>query len=139
MLIINDEEFVEGIIGAVGWIIAVFYIRNGLYKHVIVKKSNMAIIGGLSWTILWFIRKIGLNFYRNIKKQYDMPDRHLNLPSEQIKHMIIFILINLLVLYLFVFRYTKKSNKHLFSLSYYEIPLVLIVFIFGITIFNSKS
>ena len=32
MLLMNDEELLEGLIGGIGWILAVFYIRNGLYK-----------------------------------------------------------------------------------------------------------
>lgn len=137
MLIINDEEFVEGIIGALGWIIAIFYIRNGLFKNTLIK-SNMAIIGGFSWTIMWFIRKIGANLYKHIKKHYKIKDKNFKLPFNEIKHIILFILVICIALYFSVFQHTKKSNQHIFSISYHELPLILIILIFGIGVFNSK-
>ena len=136
MLVINDEQFMEGIIGALGWVIAVFYIRNGMYKHRI-KNSNMAIVGGLTWAIMWFIRKIGGNLYKNIKKQNKIQDKNFRLPIDSTKNIIISFLILFVLLYFIVFRYTKKSNKLLFFLNYYEIPLISFVVIFGIFIFNN--
>ena len=67
MLIITDDELLEGLIGGIGWLLAVFYLRNGFYKYKL-NGTNLALIGIVAWCFWWYIRKIGLNLYREYKK-----------------------------------------------------------------------
>ena len=51
MLILNDNQFFEGIVGGLGWCISMFYIKRQL------KDQNVLITGIVVWCLLWIIRK----------------------------------------------------------------------------------
>lgn len=61
ILLINDEQLIEGIIGAFGT------AMNALiFKYIF--KLNMFLSILLAWLSTWFLRKIIINFYRTMKK-----------------------------------------------------------------------
>ena len=61
ILLINDEQLIEGIIGAFGT------AMNALiFKYIF--KLNMFLSILLAWFSTWFLRKIIINFYRTMKK-----------------------------------------------------------------------
>tara|TARA_B110000467_G_C18069829_1_gene340727 strand:+ start:42 stop:464 length:423 start_codon:yes stop_codon:yes gene_type:complete len=140
MLLINDEELLEGLIGGIGWILAVFYIRNGLYKYKF-KDSNYALAGGVSFAIMWYIRKIGMNLYRqykeitseNKKKQIKLPITKLN-----VNHIFGLLFAFYLLFYIFIIKMDTTSTKIAIRFSYTEIPLILLVLISMSLIYFSK-
>jgi len=62
--ILNDEEFIEAVFGALGWIISSLYFQKTFIKE------NIIVIGGIAWSIVWFVRKIGMRVYRKLKIKY---------------------------------------------------------------------
>lgn len=62
MLVLKDDEFFEGILGGCGWIIAMYYFKERF------KSGNTLVTGFVSWGLLWYIRKVGMNLYRGYKK-----------------------------------------------------------------------
>ena len=53
----NDEEFWEGIIAGLGWVFAIFFIRNGMYKYKF-KNSNYALAGAITFSFGGFSVKL---------------------------------------------------------------------------------
>jgi hypothetical protein len=68
--IMTDKEYIEGIIGGIGWIVAVYFLKNYLGDD----NGNIVVGGLLSWCILWYIRKIGVRWYMVYKKNYTDKD-----------------------------------------------------------------
>ena len=64
--LMTDKEYVEGIIGGLGWIVAMYFLKKYLNNS----GGNMLIGGLLSWCILWYIRKIGVRWYMLYKRSY---------------------------------------------------------------------
>lgn len=139
MLIINDEELLEGLVGGFGWILAFFYLRNGYYKHYL-NGTNLALVGLVSWCFLWYIRKISINLYREYKKIKNQSLKNLEIEGIDDKHKTFLILliatIFLIVFYLLVIQYCNKSTQLIFNFHKKEIPFVLfIVFSIGLFLF----
>ena len=85
MIILNDNQFLEGIVGGLGWIISAFYIKRQL------KDQNALIVGLVSWAILWYIRKVSMNFYVKMKDHYKktFPGFEINVSDKYIPLFII--------------------------------------------------
>lgn len=140
MLLINDEELLEGLIGGIGWILAVFYIRNGLYKYKF-KDTNYALAGGVSFAIMWYIRKIGMNLYRQYKEiTSENKKKPVNLPIKKINvsHIFGLLFAFYLLFYIFIIKLDPNSTKVALRFSYTEIPLILIVLLSMSLIYFSK-
>lgn len=135
MLVLNDEQFMEGIAGGIGWIIAVFYIRKQYLSKKGKQQSNIALVGAITWSILWVIRKILMNVYKHYKKIRNIKDKSIELPFSNSLHIFSFILINLLVLYIFVFK-NSPSNNIIQRLSLRDLPLILFVLILGLSLYK---
>ena len=77
VLLLNDEEFVEGVFGALGWALSRMYFRE------IFKMENFMIIGGVAWTCMWFTRKLGMRLYKGFKERYLNKDKKygINIPN----------------------------------------------------------
>jgi hypothetical protein len=133
MIIINDEQFFEALSGGIGWIIAVFYIRRNYMKK---KNANIAIIGGISWSILWLVRKLCMNIYKGYKKIYKIKDKNISLPLKKLHHILILLSITFILLFTFVFQHSEKSNKIIKRIPINEIPLILFMFILGFILYK---
>ena len=75
MKILSDEEFFEGILGGFSFLVA-----NYFFKKQEINKGNLLVIVMLSWTCFWYIRKSGMNLYRQYKKENNISDKKLNFP-----------------------------------------------------------
>lgn len=135
MLVLNDEQFMEGIAGGIGWIIAVFYIRKQYLSKKGKQQSNIALVGAVTWSILWVIRKILMNVYKHYKKIRNIKDKTIELPFSNSVHIFSFILINLLVLYIFVFKNSPENNI-IQRLSLRDLPLILFVLTLGLSLYK---
>jgi len=82
VLLLNDEEFIEGCFGALGWIIATIYFKQK-YKTT----ENFIVIGAISWCILWFTRKIGMRVYRKLKERYKNNKKEYGIKIQNITNM----------------------------------------------------
>jgi len=89
VLILNDTQIVEGIIGATG----VFLAGIAKTKLKLSSAFSTAIVG---FCIVWYIRKIYMNVYAQLKKDNRIPDRKIEL---DIQPSILFAIL-ILVLYL---------------------------------------
>ena len=65
MININDSQLFEGLLGSIGWVLFFFYFRNRV-------ELPLPIEGFLAWTFVWWLRKIGMNFYSDYKKRNKM-------------------------------------------------------------------
>ena len=61
VVILNDEHFVEGILGGIGAFFAVA-IKE------MVPNINPVILATIGFMAIWYIRKIGMNLYKEHKK-----------------------------------------------------------------------
>tara|TARA_B100001059_G_C17734883_1_gene528287 strand:+ start:480 stop:917 length:438 start_codon:yes stop_codon:yes gene_type:complete len=139
MIILNDTEFAEALIGGFGWIIAVFFITNGLYKKY--DTVNIALIGGLSWGILWSIRKIGMNIYRYIKNNRNIKNKEFRLPIQNppVKYVIIAVLTFLLLSMIVLSNMAPGSAKILKRFDGKEIPIIIYFIILGYLVYGSGN
>ena len=121
MLLLTDAEFFEGIIGGIGWIIAIYYFRR------IQKKTNLALVGIVSWAILWYFRKIAMNLYNNAKKTINMRDYALNYlgNASSINHHVFINILGFSLIYFFIIRHSPTSTTKLMKLSMRDLPLFL--------------
>jgi len=139
MLLMNDEEFWEGIVGGLGWIFAIFFIRNGLYKYKF-KKSNFAMVGAVTFAFWWFIRKVGMNLYRQWKKLENIEKRELKIPirDEKTIHIFLFLFLFYLIYYVLIVRITPESAEIAMRFSKTELPLLLFIIPITILVYLSK-
>ena len=126
MLLINDDEFFEGFLGGLGWLVAVFYVRNAYYRRDGKFIGNPFFIGIIGWAIAWYIRKIGMNLYKQYK--YLNKDKlwRLKLPFKKLTKYNIYLVTVFffcIVLLLMVFRPT--STGLFVKWSNGDIPLIL--------------
>ena len=130
MRLLTDDEFIEGMIGGVGWIIAIYYIR---YSHIYERGGNIPLVGLVSWSILWYIRKIGMHIYKDIKRIMSIKNKNINLnyfgKFTLMHHSYMSIFFILLVFYLII--KFPKSTKRLLSFSATDVPLVIYLIIMG--------
>lgn len=62
VLVLNDEEFFEGLLGATGWILGNLYFKKQQKAD-----SNPLVVALIAWCFTWFTRKIGMRAYRSLK------------------------------------------------------------------------
>ena len=63
VLILNDEEVVEGLVSGIGSVLGVLY-----YKNTFKNSENVIILSIIGWMIVWFLRKLIMRLYRKFKK-----------------------------------------------------------------------
>ena len=64
MITITNDQLLEGFLGALGWVLFWYYFKNRAQYSIVVE-------GFIAWTLVWWLRKIGINLYRNFKKNKD--------------------------------------------------------------------
>lgn len=85
--ILNDEQFVEGLLGGLAWLICIYQ-----FKNFITDGGNPVLSGILTWTLWWYFRKIGVNLYLDYKKSNRWKDDQIKLNMNPNLIMILFIL-----------------------------------------------
>lgn len=65
--VINDNEYFEGFVGALGTIVSYF-----VFRQLFDENKNMGIVLGLTFISTWIIRKIGMNLYKDLKDELDV-------------------------------------------------------------------
>ena len=95
-LFLNDEEFFEGILGGLGWIISIHYFRQAI-------QGDPIIIGVITWMILWFTRKIGMRIYRtwrenNLTGDYGFSIANFTNVSDNLFKLIVFVVMYMTLL-----------------------------------------
>lgn len=72
ILILSDEELIEGIIGSL-----VFVLFRYILIHV--KHENIPYILAMIWFFIWILRKFSVRLFVYLKRQYDIRNYNLNL------------------------------------------------------------
>ena len=124
MLLLNDEQFAEGIIGGLASIFVLYFYRKQ-EKH----KGNLFVVILVSWAIFWYIRKIGMNLYKQEKKDFDS-----TFSMSRIKRLLTTLSIPLLV-YFFLIRGRKLPFKKLTRFSARDLGLLSFMVILGFLVY----
>jgi len=120
MLLLSDNEFAEGIIGGLASIFVLYFYRKQ-ERH----KGNLFIIILVSWAIFWYIRKIGMNLYKQEKKDFNS-----TFSKDRIKRLLITLSIPVLV-YFFLIRGRRLPFKKLTRFSVRDLGLLAFMGIMG--------
>ena len=72
VVLINDEHFVEGILGGIGAFFAVS-IKE------MIPNINPLVLATVGFMSVWYIRKIGMNLYKEHKKINDIKSSNIEL------------------------------------------------------------
>ena len=75
MLVLTDNDFVEGLLGVLSLLISVLILQNTLYTN------NLLVVSILFWLMLWLFRKIGMNIYQQYKEKYNIDDKVYNIEN----------------------------------------------------------
>jgi hypothetical protein len=78
MLIITDNEFMEGVFGGLGAVIFLTYLRLIYLKKYMgkkYKKYKLFFLVFITWCLFWWMRKVLVNVYIDIKKKYGIKDK----------------------------------------------------------------
>ena len=126
MLLLTDNQFVEGIIGGC----STFVIME-LLKKKIIKKNNLFIVVLICWALFWFIRKIGINLYKQIKQKYNIKNRKLNIQN---KHFLFVFSVLLSLLCVFIIRH--KQSLYFKQLTIVDYTLLCIIFVIGFFVYG---
>ena len=90
-LVLGDEEFFEGLLGGLGWVLSAFYFKRA---HV----GNPIIAGVIGWMLLWFTRKMGMRLYRARRK--DKLEKTSGVRIGGVNPMTLFIIFCLTIIFL---------------------------------------
>jgi len=130
MKILSDDEFFEGVLGGFSFLVA-----NHIFQKQEKHRGNLIVIIIVSWACFWYIRKMGMNLYKQHKKDNKIPDKSLSLPIEGGKHRLIIMLIVLAMIYFFFIKGRKISFQKITRFSIRDLGLLLFVFIVGFFIY----
>jgi len=127
MKILSDEEFFEGILGGFSFLVA-----NYFFKKQEINKGNLLVIVMLSWTCFWYIRKSGMNLYRQYKKENNISDKKLDFPIGGGNGILFAIITILIMIYLFLIKDKKIPYRKVLRFSIRDLGLLLFLFITGV-------
>lgn len=72
ILILSDEELIEGIIGSLVFVLFRYILIN-------VNHANISYILAGIWFLIWILRKFSVRIFIYLKRQYDIRNYKLNL------------------------------------------------------------
>ena len=103
--IINDSQIFEGLMGGIGSILAILVFKSTLNPSF--KNSNIVFI--ISWSIIWWFRKITMNLYTSYKKLHNIEDKQFLIESKS-SSLIKYIILSVAVLVLTMLYLTDNLN-----------------------------
>ena len=137
MLLLTDDEFFEGLLGGFAWIIAMYYVKHSLKEG---GEANFALVGLVSWALLWYIRKVGMNLYRDGKKTIKFKDKDFDLDhlgkSTMTHHLFINVFF-LILIYFIIIRNAPIKTSNIMKLSRADVPLFGFLIVTGLLVFFS--
>ena len=136
MKLLTDDEFFEGLIGGFASLIAFYFLKK--LTHF---KSNL-IIGTLeTWCIFWWIRKIGMNLYKQEKKYLGIRNStfSINIPGESIHHHIFTNFFILFLIYFFILRHSKIPWKKITRLAHHDSLFLLVLLVMGWLVYRTET
>ena len=126
MKILSDDEFAEGIVGGFSFLVAIYFFQKQEKHH-----GNLLVIVLVSWACFWYIRKMGMNLYKQHKKENKISDKTLDIPMGKGK----IILTILAMIYFFFIKGKKISFHKITRFSIRDLGLLLFLFIVGFFIY----
>jgi len=137
MILLTDNEFFEGILGGFAWIIAMYYVKHSLKEK---GQANFALVGLVSWSILWYIRKVGMRLYKDGKKIIKFKDKDFDsnhLGKSTLYHHFFINVSFLILIYFFIIRKAPVKTYNIMKLSGADAPLLAFLALTGILVFFS--
>ena len=97
-------------------------------------------VGAVTFAFWWFIRKVGMNLYRQWKKLENIEKRELKIPirDEKTIHIFLFLFLFYLIYYVLIVRITPESAEIAMRFSKTELPLLLFIIPITILVYLSK-
>ena len=109
--ILNDEQYFEGFVGALGTMISFF-----VFRQLFDLNNNMGIVLGLTFISTWLIRKMSMSIYFHMKEELKIKKKNLKLTE--------------------VFDLSKVSNP---KQTYYIIVISFLLFIGVVSTLTAKK
>jgi len=122
MLILNDEQIIEGILGGFGWLLMMYEM-----KKVLRGRANMYTTSIFAWTFFWYIRKIGMNLYKDLKSRNGWPDDALVVSIDNDSPHIFFLIFLTLAGLLFATSYTFNMKDLFLTLAITSLLFLLYI------------
>ena len=128
MKILTDDEFFEGILGGIGSLAAIYFFQKQERKS-----GNLLIVLIISWAIYWYIRKIGMNIYKQQKKYSKIPNTNFSIDNGR-KHGYIVISAVVAFIYFFLLR-NRIPIKKIMRFSRRDFFLVGLIILLGFFVY----
>jgi len=128
MLILTDGEFFEGILGGIGSLAALYFFQKQERKS-----GNLFVILIMSWAIYWYIRKVGMNIYKQQKKYSKIEDSEFSISNGR-KHGYLVILFMVAFIYLFLLR-DRVPIKKISRFSQRDFFLISLLILLGFFVY----
>jgi len=74
--LLNDNQYFEGFMGALGTMVSFF-----VFRKIFDLNKNMGIVLGLTFISTWLIRKMGMSIYYQVKKDLKQENKTLNISN----------------------------------------------------------
>ena len=74
--LLNDNQYFEGFMGALGTMVSFF-----VFRKIFDLNTNMGIVLGLTFISTWLIRKMGMSIYYQVKKDLKQENKTLNISN----------------------------------------------------------
>lgn len=135
MILLTDNEFFEGILGGFAWIIAMYYVKHSLKEK---GQANFALVGLVSWSILWYFRKIGMRLYKDGKKIIKFKDKDFDsdrLGESTLYHHFFINMFFIVLIYFIIIRKAPVKTYNIMKLSGADAPLFAFLALTGILVF----
>jgi hypothetical protein len=128
MKILTDDEFFEGILGGIGSLAAIYFFQKQERKS-----GNLLIVLIISWAIYWYIRKIGMNIYKQQKKYSKIHNTNFSIDDGR-KHGYIVIAAVVAFIYFFLLR-NRIPIKKIMRFSRRDFFLVGLIILLGFFVY----
>jgi len=128
MKILTDDEFFEGILGGIGSLAAIYFFQKQERKS-----GNLLIVLIISWAIYWYIRKIGMNIYKQQKKYSKIQNTNFSIDDGR-KHGYIVIAAIVAFIYFFLLR-NRIPIKKIIRFSRRDFFLVGLIILLGFFVY----
>jgi len=128
MKILTDDEFFEGILRGIGSLAAIYFFQKQERKS-----GNLLIVLIISWAIYWYIRKIGMNIYKQQKKYSKIQNTNFSIDDGR-KHGYIVIAAIVAFIYFFLLR-NRIPIKKIIRFSRRDFFLVGLIILLGFFVY----
>lgn len=137
MLIINDDQFIEGIFGGLGRVLGYYFIRESYYKKDGKYIGNPLFVLSITWALVWYIRKVGMNLYKQHKLLYKQKNKNFNYPFGPLtKQNLIILMLFFNFCFLILVLNAPNSLRKILTWNNIDLPLIIFIVIIAICVYS---